>query len=188
MKLSRRGRAASVFLLSEDSRQSVLAVFNWTEKPGSHQFSFADLKLAAGHNYRFEDIFDSQRHVSASGNSIALDQPAHSVRMIKIIDTAVSAAGPSVSVDAPDHAKVDENVKLTTRVDPNGVPALSYRWDFGDGTTEQGRQVVHCYTKSGNYTVRVTVEGIDGIPAEKQTSISVSGTEEIGPPTRYQEE
>ncbi|MFZ0860983.1 MAG: PKD domain-containing protein [Candidatus Sulfotelmatobacter sp.] len=178
----------SVFLLSEDSRQSVLAVFNWTEKPGSHQFSFADLKLAAGHNYRFEDIFDSQRHVSASNNSIALEQPAHSVRMIKIIDTAVSAAGPSVSVDAPDHAKVDENVKLTTRVDPNGVPALSYRWDFGDGTTEQGRQVVHCYTKSGNYTVRLTVEGIDGIPAEKQTSISVSGTEEIGPPTRYQEE
>ena len=179
---------ASVFLLGEDSRQSVLAVFNWTEKPTSHQFSLADLKLAGGHNYRYEDIFDSQRHVSASAKSIVLEQPAHSVRMIKIIDPAVPAAAPSVSVDAPEQAKVSENVKLTAAADPNGVPALSYRWDFGDGTMEQGRRVAHCYTKSGSYIVRLLVEGVDGVAAEKQTSISVSGTEEIGPPTRYQEE
>ena len=49
----------SVFLLNEDARQAVLAVFNWTEKPSSHKFSFADLKLAAGHSYHFEDIFNS---------------------------------------------------------------------------------------------------------------------------------
>ena len=178
----------SIFLLREDARQSVLAVFNWTEKPSSHRFSLADLKLAAGHNYRFEDIFDSQRHVPANGDSIALEQPAHSVRLIKIIDTAVPAAAPSVSIDAPDHAKLDEKVTLASTADPNGVPALSYRWDFGDGTTEPGRKVVHCYTKSGSYTVRLTVDGVDGVAAEKQTSISVSGTEEIGPPTRYEEE
>ena len=68
------------------------------------------------------------------------------------------------------------------------MPALSYRWDFGDGTSEQGRQVVHAYTMSGTYTVRLTVDGVDGVPAEKQMSILVNGTEEIGPPTRYQEE
>jgi hypothetical protein len=31
----------------------------------------------------------------------------------------------------------------------------------------------------------LTVEGADGVPAEKQASISVNGTEEIGPPTRF---
>jgi PKD repeat protein len=108
--------------------------------------------------------------------------------MIKIIDAAVPAAAPSVSISAPDRGKVDENLNLTATADPSGVPALSYRWDFGDGTTEQGRRVVHCYTKAGNYTVRLAVGGIEGIAAEKQTAISVSGTEEIGPPTRYREQ
>lgn len=178
----------SIFLLREDTRQSVLAVFNWTEKPSSHRFSWADLKLVAGHSYGFSDIFNSQRGVPMSGDSITWDQPAHSVRMIKIIDNAVPAAAPSVSIDAPDHAKVDENVKLASTADPNGVPALSYRWDFGDGTTEQGRKIVHCYTKSGNYTVRLTADGLDGVAREKQTSISVNGREEIGPPRRYPEQ
>lgn len=178
----------SIFLLREDARQSVLAVFNWTDKPSSHRFSFADLKLANGRKYRFIDIFDSQRELPASGDSIALDHTAHSVQILKIIDDAVPAAAPSVSIQSPDHAKVDEAVKLIATADPNGVPALSYRWDFGDGTSEQGRQVVHAYTMSGTYTVRLTVDGVDGVPAEKQMSILVNGTEEIGPPTRYQEE
>ena len=176
----------SVFLLREDARQSVLAVFDWTEKPSSHRFSFADLNLAAGHDYRFTDIF-AQREVPVSGATVALEQPAHSVRMLKITDNAITAAAPSVRIDAPQQAKVDENVKLTASADPNGVPALSFLWDFGDGTTEQGRQVVHCYTKSGTYDLRLTVDGIDGVAAEKHTSISVNGGEQIGPPTRYQE-
>jgi alpha-galactosidase len=177
----------SVFLLQEDPRQSVVAVFNWTEKPSTHRFSFADLKLRAGHKYQFRDVFLGQREVPASGNSISLEIPAHSVEMLKIIDTALPAAGPSVRVDVSEHAKVNENVTLTASADPNGVPALSYRWDFGDGTREEGRQVSHCYTKSGTYQVHLTVEGIDGLAAEKQTSISVNGTEQIGPPTRYDE-
>ena len=35
----------SVFLLREDPRQSILAVFNWTEQPSSRTFSMSDLKL-----------------------------------------------------------------------------------------------------------------------------------------------
>lgn len=177
----------SVFLLREDRRQWVLAVFNWTEKPSSHRFSFVDLKLAAGHSYRFTDIFSPQQEIPVSNDTVALEQSAHSVRMLKIIDQAVPAAAPLVTVAAPEQAKVDENVRLAATADPNGVPALSYRWDFGDGTGEHGRQVVHCYTKSGTYNVRVTVDGVDGVPAEKQTSISVNGAERIGPPTRYEE-
>ena len=177
----------SVFLLREDARQSVLAVFDWTEKTSLHRFSFADLKLAAGHNYRFSDILSSQREVSVSGDTVAIEQPAHSVRMLKITDSAIPAAAPSVRMDAPEHAKVHENVKLAATADPNGVPALRYLWDFGDGTTGQGRQVVHCYTKPGTYSARLTVDGLDGVAAEKRTSISVTGVEQIGPPTRYEE-
>jgi hypothetical protein len=178
----------SLFLLKEDARQSVLAVFNWTEKPSSHRFAFADLSLAAGGRYRFTDIFDPQQEVPVSGAAMALEEPAHSVRLVKIIDESIPAAPPSVSIDAPNQAKVDESVKITAKADPNGVSALSYRWDFGDGTSQPGREVEHTYTMAGNYTVHLTVEGIDGVPAKKQTSISVNGIKEIGPPTRFSEE
>ncbi|MGC2170249.1 MAG: PKD domain-containing protein [Candidatus Sulfotelmatobacter sp.] len=76
-------------------------------------------------------------------------------------------------------------MRLAASADTNGVPALSYGWDFGDGTSESGRQVHHAYTKAGNYTIRLTAEGIDGIPAEDHATIFVSGQWTIGPPTRY---
>jgi hypothetical protein len=175
----------SVFLLREDSRQSVLAVFNWTERPTSHRFSLSDLKLAPGRNYKFTNIFSPESNVVLSGESIQLDQPAHSVKLVKIVDTAIPAAAPSIQLEVPDHANVWEEMKIASKADPSGVPALSYQWDFGDGTSEQGRVVRHTYTKAGNYTVRLVAEGIDGIPAEKQAAISVSGNISIPPPTRY---
>jgi hypothetical protein len=174
-----------VFLLREDARQSVLAVFNWTERPNSHRFSLSDLKLTAGRNYKFTDIFSPESNVALNGESIQLDQPAHSVKLVKIVDTAIPAAAPSIQLEVPEHAKVWEDLKIASKADPSGVPALSYQWDFGDGTSEQGREVRHTYTKAGNYTVRLVAEGIDGIPAEKQAAISVSGNTSIPPPTRY---
>jgi alpha-galactosidase len=175
----------SVFLLNADKRESFLTVFNWSEKPISHRISFADLKLANGRNYKFTDVFAPEQAVSVSGGSVELQQPAHSVRMIKIIDDGVPAAAPSISVEAPDHAKADEGLKFAAVADPNGVPALSYSWDFGDGTSERGRVVHHSYTKSGDFTVRVSVEGMDGVSAEKQATISVNGNMPIAPPSQY---
>jgi alpha-galactosidase len=178
----------SILLLHEDARLSVLAVFNWTEKPSSHRFSFADLKLVSGKSYQFTDVFNAERSVSASGDSIQFEQPAHSVRLVKIVDSGIPAAAPSIQLDLPDHAKVFEAVKLATSADPEGVPALSYRWDFGDGTSQEGRRVTHAYTKAGTYTVRLQVDGVDGVPAEKEASVAVNGFVEIGPPARYTEE
>lgn len=175
----------SVFLLREDRRQSVLAVFNWTERPNSHLFSLSDLKLTPGRNYKFTNIFSPENNVALSGESIQLDQPAHSVRLVKIVDTTIPAVAPSIQLDVPDHAKVWEELKIASKADPSGVPTLSYKWDFGDGTTQQGREVRHTYTKGGNYTVRLVAEGIDGIPAEKQAAISVSGNISFAPPTPY---
>lgn len=37
----------------------------------------------------------------------------------------------------------------------NNVTGQSWRWDFGDGSTDTARNPVHIYTKSGNYTVRL---------------------------------
>jgi alpha-galactosidase len=175
----------SVFLLREDARKSILSVFNWTEKTRTHRFSFSELKLLNGHKYELTDILEQKRTIRADGDSLPLEQPAHSVRMIEIIDPSIVAAAPSVTLQAADHGKVDENLKFSCSIGPDGVPALAYHWDFGDGTTEDGRQVSHAYTLAGNYTVRLAVDGVDGISAEKKASVSVSGFAVLEPPTRY---
>jgi cytochrome c len=40
--------------------------------------------------------------------------------------------------------------------DPDG-DTLTYRWDFGDGSTGAGAMVEHAYTSAGTYTAVVTV-------------------------------
>lgn len=45
--------------------------------------------------------------------------------------------------------------------DPEG-DALSYHWDFGDGTTGEGVKVNHAYDKIGNYRVTLTVKDSSG--------------------------
>ena len=176
----------SVFLLREDARQSILACFNWTEHPRSHRFSFSELKLSSGYKYDLMDVLDLTAHLSAEEDSIVLTQPAHSVKLIKIIDPSLPPSAPSVSVNIPDHARVGEDIGLTANVDPAGVPALAYHWDFGDGTKDSGRQVSHAYTMPGQYTVRTVVEGMDGIAAERQTPLWVSGSLTLPPPSRYE--
>lgn len=175
----------SVFFLREDPRQSILAVFNWTEQPKTHRISLADLKLPNGRAYQFEDALEPGHPVSAQGDSIELQQPAHSVRLVKITDTSIPAKAPAVTMEVPDHGKIDENLKLSCRVDSDGVPALGYHWEFGDGTTEDGREIRHAFTKAGDYTVRIVVDGIDGVAAEKKASVSVSGTVTLPPPAAY---
>jgi hypothetical protein len=56
--------------------------------------------------------------------------------------------------------------------DPDTPPeALTYRWDFGDGTTGAGPSVTHIYTAPGLYTVSVTAS--DGL-ATDTTSIVIA--------------
>lgn len=175
----------SMFLLREDARLWVLAAFNWTEKSRSRRVSFSELGLLPSRSFGLKDIFEPKTAVLSEADSIILDQPAHSVKLIEIVDTSVARAAPSVTVHAPDHARIYEDIKFAAETDPAGVPALTYRWDFGDGTSENGRQVHHAYTMEGQFSVRLEVDGVDGIPAQKQAPISVSGNLEIQPPSRY---
>lgn len=175
----------SVFLLREDQRQSVLTVFNWTEKTQTHHISLSQLKLPNGGAYEFHDVLDQQGRVPLDGDSIELEQPAHSVKLIKIVDTSIPAAAPAVDLRAPDHAKVWEEIDFVATAVPDGVPALAYHWDFGDGTTDEGKRVKHTFTTEGSHTVRLVVDGVDGVPAEKTANVAVSGTVAIPLPTRF---
>jgi len=177
----------SIFLLKEDRRQSMLTVFNWTDHSRSHMFSLGQLNLPTGHSYELHDALEPGNHLTVDRDSISLAQAAHSVKVIKIVDAGVAAAAPSASLQVPDRAKIGEEIEFVGTADPDGVPALAYHWDFGDGTKDEGRRVTHTYTTAGQHAVRLVVDGADSIPAEKDISIAVSGTVVPSPPTRYQE-
>ena len=166
----------SVFLLQEDRRQAMLAVFNWTEGPRSHAFTLADLGLPAGGSYTVTDVFHPDRPVSFQAGRLELNgEPAHSVRLIKIIDTSVPAAAPAISAQVPATAEVGATLQFTAAPKNSEVPALSYHWDFGDGTEAEGAKATHAFTLAGHYTVRLTAPGVDGIAAETSYPVATTG-------------
>src|SRR5439155_16638749 len=148
----------SIFFLREDGRQSMLAVFNWTKQTRSHVLHLADLGLTSGHNYQLQSILDQSRP-RLENDSIRLDnQAAESVILVKIIDETVLPVAPTLTTDAPEHAKVLEDVRLSAQTTEDSVPALAYKWNFGDGVTAEGPIQNHSYTKSGKYTVWLIVD------------------------------
>jgi alpha-galactosidase len=188
MTYSAQDEQPSIFLLREDQRQSILAVFNWTERPSSHTFTVSDLKLTAAHSYKLIDSFAPDQPLAISGETLRLDnQPAHSVKLIKIIDTSIPAAAPSITFNVPTQAKIGEEIGFSSTASKDGVPALACHWEFGDGVVADGATLTHAYTAAGNYTVRFTAEGLDGKSAEQTFSIAVKGPVIFSPPRRYSE-
>jgi hypothetical protein len=176
MNYAEQDEQPGVFLLHEDVRQTMLAVFNWTEATRSHSIPWSDLGLSAGHRFEVSDVLRPGAPVAVSDTCVGLrDQAPHSVRLLKIVDTAIPAAHPSLTINAPSSVQVAQPVAASITYDPKGVPALSYHWDFGDGTSDDGPRVKHTYTRSGTYSIRVSAEGVDGLPVHETVSIRVSG-------------
>lgn len=178
----------SVSLLHEEERQSMLTVFNWSEQSRSHEFTMSDLGLRPEHVYKLYDVLNKQEPVESDGKNIVLkNQRPHSVRLIKIVDESQSPKPPAVNFEASEHGKANESLAFSATSETGGVFSLNCHWDFGDGVTAEGARVTHAYTLVGTYTARVTVEGLDGIPAEKQFSIEIAGYAQPGPRGRYLE-
>jgi alpha-galactosidase len=178
----------SISFLHEDDRQSILAIFNWTDGPRAHDIKLAQLGLNESHSYDLYDVFDQNRLLPVSGDTVSLaGQTPHSVKLIRIVDRSIPPAAPTVTVDAPDTAKIGQTITFITNANANGVPGLEYRWDFGDGVSAEGTRAIHTYTVAGKYNIKLTVEGLDGAFFEKAFQITVRGEAIFGPPVRYSE-
>ncbi|HET7099686.1 MAG TPA: glycoside hydrolase family 36 protein, partial [Terriglobia bacterium] len=64
----------SEYFLKEDDRQSILAVFNWTEMPRTHTLKLSDLGLAQGGHYEAYDALHADVPVAIAGDSLTLPQ------------------------------------------------------------------------------------------------------------------
>jgi len=172
----------SVFFLREDQRQAILTVFNWTNTPGSHTLKLADLGLPAGHTVAATDVLNQNELITLVGGAVRIEgQEAASVKVIKIIDTSVAKAAPTVTAQVPSAANAGETIHLSAQADSGGVPAVSYHWDFGDGTGADGPEPSHSYTRAGDFALHLTVEGLDGVPAERIFSVKVTGRLRVTP-------
>jgi alpha-galactosidase len=169
----------SIFFLREDQRQAILTVFNWTGTVRSHTLRLADLGLPEGHTFTAMDVLKQNAMVTLEGGVVRLEnQPTQSVRVIKLIDTSLAAAAPTVTAQVPTAANAGESIRLSAVSAPaeaGGVPAVAYHWDFGDGTSADSPKASHAYTRAGEFTVRLTVDGVDGLPAQQNFSVKVTG-------------
>jgi alpha-galactosidase len=166
----------SIFFLREDPRQAMLAVFNWTEQPRSHAFTLARLRLPAGQPIEAYDVLNQDAPVSMASGTLRLEnQPPHSVRLIKLVNNSVRTSGPAVAAHAPGEARAGDPVAFSANALGSKTPAISYRWEFGDGTSASGREAVHTYTLAGDFTVRLIVAGVEGLDTTRTFTIRVTG-------------
>jgi len=95
------------------------------------------------------------------------------------VNVTVTNAPPriiTVSISSSE-TTVNEPVRFrSTASDPDG-DALTFLWEFGDGTTSHDQNPTHYYTKAGTYTVTLRVS--DGISQETRTNV-VSVNESTG--------
>ncbi|MGR3219965.1 MAG: PKD domain-containing protein [Candidatus Anammoxibacter sp.] len=76
---------------------------------------------------------------------------------VKVNAPPIADAGPNLVCCLEDESVFDGS----NSNDPDG-DALTYMWNFGDGSTGEGARVTHVYTKSGKFIVTLTVNDNTG--------------------------
>ena len=165
----------SIFLLKEEPHQSILTVFNWSEGELKRAINLTSFGLKETGSYKITEVFGDQSCCTYSSNTISLVQPAHSVRMLKLIDNSVPAASPAFEVQSPATGKAGETLAFSGEGLPTEAPVLTYHWDFGDGSATDGTKVQHAYTHAGEYDVHVTATGLGATANSKDVKVKISG-------------
>ena len=164
----------SVFFLPESGRQSILTVFNWTERATRHVIKLSDLGLRAGDSYDLTDVLNSQAAVQATAGAVQLQLPPHSVRVLKVIDDTVAASAPDFEIQCPADGRTGAALVCSAKAQ-GAEPVLMYGWTFGDGVSAEASRVSHTWTEPGEYHVRVSATGLDGKTAQKEAVVRTTG-------------
>lgn len=110
-----------------------------------------------GGEYRVTVIVDDKNNSNCS--------TATAEKMIKVNTPPIADPGANLACCVNTAA----TFSATGSSDPDGN-SLSYQWDFGDGTQNDGAVVEHTYQKSGSYSVTLTVDDNTGTSCSKSSS------------------
>jgi PKD repeat protein len=76
--------------------------------------------------------------------------------------TVMDITSPTANAGADQKVCEDTSVMFDASGSSDNVGIVSYEWDFGDGTTEEGKTPSHTYTAPGDYMVELTVKDAVG--------------------------
>jgi alpha-galactosidase len=176
MTYEKEDQQPSIFVLKESGRQAMVAIFNWTEGPRTHDLSLAHLGLKANGTYDVTEILASTPTTSQTRGTLHVEQPAHSVRLLKLVDTSMSTQNPVTKITSIQGGMAGADLNFEAAEGTTENPILRYHWDFGDGTTAEGRHLTHAYTRSGTYHVFLTAVGMSEATAKATDTITVTGS------------
>jgi len=183
MTYASNDKQPSIFLLKESERQTMLTVFNWTEAQRTRAIDLKSLGLKKPSEYTVVEEFGDAGCCSGASDTIDLVEKPHSVRMLKLIDKSVPAVPPAFEIESAAGAKAGETLAFNAAgSSASQAPVLTCHWDFGDGTSLDGMQVMHAFTHAGRYEVQATVTGLDAATNRKTVTVSITG--EV--PTRFE--
>ena len=164
----------SVFFLKEEDRQSILTVFNWTDKERDRSIDLTSAGLLSMGQYTITDVLDNQELPAPAAGALVFHQPPHSVRMLKIVDAHISAVAPSVTTEHPSEGNSGATLRFAAH-SSGGAAVLSYHWDFGDGVTAESSAVSHVFTEPGEFNVQLVATGLNGLSTEDHFRLRISG-------------
>jgi len=175
----------SEFLLRESPRQTILTVFNWSDKERAHSVSLASAGLHPHAGYQITEVLGNQSCCALSAGSIDLKLAPHSVAVLKLVDDSIPATAPQLLGHAPDSGASGQSLRFSASAAPaSATPILNFHWDFGDGVALDGAEAHHTYTHAGQYSGKLSVTGVDGLGEVKTFQIQISGAVD----TRFQPE
>ena len=165
----------SIFLLKETARQSILTTFNWSEQPQEHSLDRAALGLDAAADYSVTELLTPNGSTAPLHAALSIKQPAHSVRLFRIVNNGAASLPPAITASADRSGKVGDVVRFTASSSDSNNPALEYTWDFGDGVTEKRQNATHTYTHAGSYTVHLHARGFSTEAFAQEYAVTITG-------------
>ncbi|MEM6801980.1 MAG: S8 family serine peptidase [Bacteroidota bacterium] len=156
-----------------------------------------NFSVPRGNNYRMEQVgqvdelfatvnnfsfpFELPGIISITGSNDGLYNFFYDWEIISSFNCERVAQAVTVSTNTADAAFTPSrtvlNLANSGRVNFNNTStgALSYEWDFGDGTTSTDQNPSHDYTLAGTYTVTLVVSGSGGCTDVATAQIVASG-------------
>jgi alpha-galactosidase len=164
----------SLFFLKQTNRQSVLTVFNWTETARHHALTRDALRLDPKAHYTVSEVSTPASTSTPLSAALDVQQPPHSVRIFKIVNTDVPAQPPVIAATVESSGKAGESIAFHAASSDENNPALNYIWDFGDGIVVEGSNTTHTYTHAGTYTAHLKATGFAPAPSIQSFSITIT--------------
>lgn len=171
--------------VSFDSSPGLSASFR-VELPGNAPSSMNETPLSETSPGHYEGTYTTSESLRLEGGVIVVrvwdpagnETEVTALGKVYVTQSGEEPAPPNVApvaiIQSPNAAQRNRDVTFdaSNSYDEDGS-IVSYEWNFGDGTTGSGVTASHAYTRSGNYTVELTVTDDQGATNTKTFVIRI---------------